>query len=124
MSEPYLAQGRAWFIRAAAYLWQVALLCDPGNPSKDKLAKAMIEVVATPPSLKVALAQTFDPLKRAALYAQAGLWYDALAEALAAGSGTQAVWLDLVEDLSRLEASSSGVEAHKQGEQLQKNCVA
>ena len=108
------------------YLWQVALLCDPGNPARDRLAKATIDVVALPPSLKAALAQTPDHLKRADLYAQAGLWYDALAEALAGASGSKLVWLGLVESLSRSETAEPAaetrrqVEIMKQREQLQK----
>ena len=109
------------------YLWQVELLCDPSNPSKNTLAVATIDVVATPPTLKAALAQTPDHLQRAQLYAQAGIWYDALAESLDGSVRTKPVWLDLVASLSRLETvtSLSGLEtpsavaAHKQGEQLQ-----
>jgi len=100
------------------YLWQVALLCDPSEPSKDKLATATIEVGAMPPELKAALAQTPDHLKRAGLYAQAGFWYDALAESLAVSS-TKPIWLDLMESLSQLETPSPVAEARRQGEQLQ-----
>ena len=100
------------------YLWQVALLCDPSDPSKDQLARATVDVVSMPPGLKAALAQAPDHLKRADLYAQAGFWYDAFAETLE-GSSNKPFWLALLENLSHLETPSPVVEAHKQGEQLQ-----
>ncbi len=84
------------------YWWQVALLCNPNHPSEDLLVKAEIEVVATPIDLKNALSQTKEPLKRADLYAEKGLWYDALAETLD-NPANKASTLKLLEELSKFE---------------------
>lgn len=101
------------------YIWQVAILCDPNHPSSDLVAEAVIDVVGMPSGLKSALAQTKDPLVRAKLYAEAGFWYDALGETLAARSGTKASMLSLLEDLVQLEAKQNSQLASKQSQQLE-----
>ena len=65
------------------YLWQVAGLCNPNRPSEDIIASARIKITSNiSTSLKADLANTTEPFQRAQLYAQEGLWYDALREAL------------------------------------------
>lgn len=66
------------------YLWQVELICDPNRPSGNPFAEAEIEVVESQPSLKAELANTNNAFNRAAVYAKAGLWYDALGVILTA----------------------------------------
>jgi hypothetical protein len=85
------------------YVWQIALLCNPNHPSEDLVAKAEIEVVAIPSGLANALSQTKDPLKRSQLYAEQGLWYDALGETLN-NPINKTSRLKLLEQLSKLEA--------------------
>lgn len=96
--KPALAVGQR-------YLWQVAILCDPNHPSSDLVAKAEIEVVEMPPTLKRALSTRMDRHEIIDLYAKAGLWYDALSEALetAENSRLGEVASTLLEDLAKLE---------------------
>lgn len=63
---------------AVPYRWFVALVMDPDRRSKDILAGGFIELVPMPAGLgqKIASANK-DELPR--LYAEAGLWYDAIA---------------------------------------------
>ena len=60
------------------YRWFVALVVDPDRRSKDILAGGFVELVAAPAGLagKVAAVKKTDLPK---LYAEAGLWYDAIA---------------------------------------------
>lgn len=60
------------------YSWFVTVVVDPADPSLDMLSGGYIRRIATPPELAKSLndASTAD---RAALYARAGVWYDALA---------------------------------------------
>lgn len=87
------------------YLWQVAVLCKPNYPSSDLVATAEIEVVQMPPDLKQTLDATESPLKRADIYAKAGLWYDALGEALESTENSRLgeIASNLLEDLAKLE---------------------
>ncbi|WP_099067559.1 DUF928 domain-containing protein [Nostoc linckia] len=80
------------------YLWQVALLCNPNHPSENLIVRAEIKVVEIPPSLKNALSQTKELMKRSELYAENGLWYDALAE-----SPNKTSTLILLSQLTKIE---------------------
>ncbi|QLE55093.1 DUF928 domain-containing protein [Nostoc sp. TCL26-01] len=84
------------------YLWQVALLCNLNHPSKNLIARAEIEVVTIAPSLKNALARTKEFLQRSDLYAEKGLWYDAMAEILN-NSVNKASIFQLLVELKNLE---------------------
>jgi hypothetical protein len=89
------------------YLWQVEILCNRNRPSRNLLARTEIEVVAMPASLKDALDHEQDRTQRATLYAEAGMWYDALSEALNPSNtgelGKAAA--NLIQDLANLEQS-------------------
>jgi hypothetical protein len=62
----------------AAYQWYVAVMPDTGRRSKDILAGGAIERVAAPDGLTAKLTRAAKG-DLPALYADAGLWYDALA---------------------------------------------
>lgn len=70
-NQPELTIGKTYF-------WQVAILCRTSYI----IQKAEFIVVQIPPALKGKLTTKVDTFKKAELYAEAGLWYDALAEAL------------------------------------------
>lgn len=70
LPNPALSVGR--------YLWQVELECDRNHPSSNIFAEADIEVVATEPALQMKLAKANSVSDRMSLYAEAGLWHDAL----------------------------------------------
>jgi len=59
------------------YEWSVAIVPDSENRSKDTIAKGVIKRVNASAEL-VSQVEKSDNLSRAAAYAQAGIWYDAL----------------------------------------------
>jgi hypothetical protein len=83
------------------YIWQIAMLCDPNHPSNDVVAKAEIERVEMSPTLASKLFKIRDRTSKIELYAQAGLWYDALGETLWGASQKEAG--SLLEELAQLE---------------------
>jgi hypothetical protein len=62
---------------SVTYRWSVALVVDPQNRSSDIVANGVIKRIAPAPDLAAKLGQAADPDKPA-LYAQSGIWYDAL----------------------------------------------
>ena len=60
------------------YQWVVALVTDPENRSTDLVASGVIKRVAPAADLKEKISQA-TPASLAGLYAEAGIWYDALA---------------------------------------------
>lgn len=59
------------------YEWNVAIVSDAENRSKDVIAKGVIKRIKAPDDLAKSLENEDDP-GRAATYAAAGIWYDAL----------------------------------------------
>ena len=60
------------------YSWFITLIVDPADPSLDKLSGGYIQRVEMPAELGKALFKA-SPASRAAGFARAGIWYDALA---------------------------------------------
>ena len=68
-------------VRLAAgvpYQWSVAIVRDGGRRSRDVISGGFIERVEPPTALGRQLADA-RPTERASIYAEAGLWYDAIA---------------------------------------------
>jgi hypothetical protein len=59
------------------YQWVVALIDDPDNRSKDLVASGVIKRIEPTADLKEKIA-TATPASLAGVYAEAGIWYDAL----------------------------------------------
>ena len=59
------------------YLWQVVLYCDPNMEEVGMWTAADIQTVPTVESVVAELSE--DPVLNAQVYAEAGLWYDAIA---------------------------------------------
>jgi Domain of Unknown Function (DUF928) len=59
------------------YRWSVALVVDPDNRSRDIIAGGIIERIALPEALRAKLARA-GKAQTPPIYAEAGLWYDAL----------------------------------------------
>jgi hypothetical protein len=59
------------------YRWSVALVVDPGNRSRDVIAGGAIERIAPPAELHAKLARA-GKTRAPYIYAETGLWYDAL----------------------------------------------
>jgi hypothetical protein len=87
------------------YRWQAVLVCNPNRPTESLVAEADIQVVETPAELDASLATAADAAERATAYATAGLWYDAIGEALNATS--TAMPISLLEDLVAIEMEST-----------------
>ena len=89
-----------------SYQWQVVLVCDRNVPSRNVVATAEIQVVQPAASLQTQLAAAQTPQQRIDLYAEAGLWYDTIAEARKASgtSQSQASVLELLDALASSEA--------------------
>jgi hypothetical protein len=60
------------------YRWSVSVITDAGRRSRDILASGTIERIPPPATLDAALA-TAGPERSAFVYAEAGIWYDAMA---------------------------------------------
>ncbi len=60
------------------YQWVVALVTDSENRSTDLVASGVIKRIESPSELKARVSQASSP-SLAGLYAEAGIWYDALA---------------------------------------------
>ncbi len=69
---PVLVEGKE-------YRWTVTLVCSHKHPSENIYARAWIERVAIAPNLTQKLAVADSERNRALIYAQLGIWYDALA---------------------------------------------
>ena len=74
-----------------AYTWSVSIVLDPRAWSRNIVASATI---IFDPTVDTSAALTMPPLRRAALLADAGLWYDAVAAAAEAQSLDQHAALD------------------------------
>jgi Domain of Unknown Function (DUF928) len=89
-----------------SYKWQVVLVCDRNVPSRNVVAAAEIQVVQPAASLQAQLAAAPTPQQRIDLYAESGLWYDAIAEArkISETSQNQTPVLELLDALANSEA--------------------
>jgi Domain of Unknown Function (DUF928) len=66
------------------YTWSVSAILDPAARSRDIAASASLLLGRPDPAVENAV-RIASPARRAALYAQAGFWYDAVAAAAASG---------------------------------------
>jgi hypothetical protein len=91
------------------YIWQVALICNPNSPSQSLVVNNQVEIVEVDPTLKTQLNNSSDYLTKADIYAQAGLWYDALAEVATMPNDPQAqdLTLKLISQLAQTEQANS-----------------
>ena len=65
-------------VEGKEYRWTVTLICSHKRPSENIYARAWIERVAIAPNLAQKLAVADSERDRALIYAQSGIWYDAL----------------------------------------------
>lgn len=69
--SPELLSGRE-------YRWSVTLICNSERPSANPFVQTWIKRVPTTPQLEQQITTATSDQERASIYAQAGLWYDAL----------------------------------------------
>lgn len=115
-NEPGLQPGKE-------YLWQVIIQCDPDNPSSDLVSETSVEVVTMPAVVQTKLNKAVNSVEKAHIYAEEGLWYDALGEALklAHTSKLGKVGSTLLNDLAKSEVPKSTLElSQKEREAIEK----
>ncbi len=61
-----------------AYQWSFSLICG-GDRFNDPVAEGRVRRVNLSPSEQLQLRRTTDPIEQAAIYGQAGIWYDMVA---------------------------------------------
>ncbi len=92
------------------YLWQVVIHCDSDSPSSNLASQASLEVIENPPAtVQSKLNKATNSREKANIYAKAGLWYNALDEALklAPVSHLGELGSILLNDLAKLEAQQT-----------------
>lgn len=103
------------------YVWEVEVLC---NSSQMTVINSEILVVRKPDRLAEQINNTRDPIDKANVYAQAGLWYDALAEVALQPEDPQAQILtrQFIQQLAEIEGDDAQTKAiaitEGKGEQL------
>jgi hypothetical protein len=87
------------------YRWKVIVKCSAGQPSKNSLDEADLQVVAAP----AAMPATGDPVQQADQYVAMGLWYDAIAvlSQTPVSPAADAYRSELVGDLAELAAQAA-----------------
>ena len=101
-----LAKNKVTLAPNITYQWSIALVPDPRNRSKDLIASGYVKRVEAPADLAAQIAKTPAQADRAALYAQAGFWYDALQSiSLAIGEAAKKKDTAAVGELKKMRAS-------------------
>jgi Domain of Unknown Function (DUF928) len=95
------------------YIWQAILVCNPNSPSESLVTGARINIVHQPSGITTQLNNTSqaNPTAKADIYAQAGLWYDALAQVVSIPN--KAVTTKLIRQLAALEGQNHANELEK-----------
>jgi hypothetical protein len=75
-----LAEYRVRLDPGVVYTWSVSVILNPSVPSRDIVASASLLRIPSDPNLDVVV-HAAPSARRAALFAEAGLWYDAIAAA-------------------------------------------
>ena len=91
------------------YLWRVTVVCNRAMPSENIMVSNRITIVETDPTITTQINAASDRSKRAKIYAQAGLWYDAIAEVATAQNDLQAedYRVKLISQLAAIEEQDS-----------------
>jgi uncharacterized protein DUF928 len=92
-----LADYRVQLRPGTVYAWSVSVTLDPNSPSRDIVATASIMRTTTDASVDTAV-RAAPPQRRAAVLAQAGLWYDAVAAAADSEASDRHAALDALLD--------------------------
>ncbi|WP_413166794.1 DUF928 domain-containing protein [Capilliphycus salinus ALCB114379] len=102
------------------YVWQVVIFCDPSSLSSAIVDRASIKVVTPPHQLQSQLILAANGVEKARIYARAGLWYNALGEALklAEPSKLGEMGSALLKDLAEWETSRTTLELTPQEQEM------
>lgn len=98
-NEPGLQPGKE-------YSWQVVIHCNPDSPTTALVSEASLEVIEMPATMQSKLNKATNSGEKANIYAEAGVWYNAMEEALnlAEASKLGDVGSNLLNDLAKSEA--------------------
>lgn len=100
-----LAKHKVTLVPNVSYQWSIALVPDVKNRSKDLIASGYVKRVEAPADLAAQIEKA-APADRAAIYAQAGYWYDALQSiSIAIGEAAKNKDTTAVADLKKMRAS-------------------
>ena len=100
-----LAKHKVTLAPNVSYQWSIALVPDAKNRSKDLIASGYVKRVEAPAELAAQIAKA-APADRAAIYAQAGYWYDALQSiSIAIGEAAKKKDASAVGELKKMRAS-------------------
>jgi hypothetical protein len=107
-----LADQGVKLVLGVEYKWVIALVTDPDNRSSDLVASGFIKRVEPTPELKAKVADA-APASRPAIYAEAGIWHDAvggLSDLIEAQPGNQALLAERADLLRQvgLKAAAAG----------------
>jgi hypothetical protein len=107
-AAPGLAKGKT-------YAWQVVLTCDVQNNSKNRWIRNPIQLTELSPILRQKLANVNTPSQKVNLYAENGLWYDALDTALTYDRNPKikSATLALISGLAKVEKAKEPKELPK-----------
>jgi hypothetical protein len=97
------------------YIWEVVVICNPNSPSQSLVVDADIKIVAQPAEIETKLSNTSNNITKADIYAEAGLWYDALAKVVVTSDDPQAkaFTTKLIEQLTVMETQNHANELKK-----------
>jgi hypothetical protein len=73
-----LPKDKSGLVKGKTYAWQVVLTCDVQTNSKNRWIRSPIQLTELSPFLRQKLSNVNAPSQKVNLYAEAGLWYDAL----------------------------------------------
>ena len=100
-----LAKHKVTLVPNVSYQWSIALVPDAKNRSKDLIASGYVKRVEAPAGLAAQLEKAAHT-DRAAIYAQAGYWYDALQSiSLAIGEAAKKKDTVAIGELKKMRAS-------------------
>lgn len=107
-TTPGLSKGKT-------YAWQVVLTCDMQSNSRNRWIRNPIQLTDLSASLKQKLSVVNTPSQKINLYAEAGLWYDALDVALKydRNSTLKSAMLALISGLAKVERAREPKELPK-----------
>jgi Domain of Unknown Function (DUF928) len=97
------------------YIWQIVLVCNPNSPSQSLVVDTEINIVNQSAEIEAQLNNISNSITKAEIYAEAGLWYDALAQVVVTPDAPQAkaFTTELIEQLTAIETQNHAHELEK-----------
>lgn len=111
-----LPKDKSGLVKDKTYAWQVVLTCDVQSNSKNRWIRNPIQLIEPSASLQWKLSSVNAPSQKINLYAEAGLWYDALDIALTydRNPSLKPAMLALISGLAKVEKAKEPRELPKE----------